>query len=110
MLKEKPILFIFLVLTILTINFTTAFNLGVQYQPNAICAPNSIACQDSSTLKTCNNNGTNFVLEKCSGGCVINESGIGHCIQKGPQPNYFPWILSAILAVALVTIVIKRKK
>jgi hypothetical protein len=62
-----------------------SFTLGVKYQPNIICTPNSITCKDSSTLKICNSDGTDFTTEDCDLGCIVLESGQAQCKEKSNQ-------------------------
>jgi hypothetical protein len=58
---------------------TCKFILGVKYQQNIICTPNSKTCLDSSTLKICNSKGTSFTTQDCDLGCIVLESGEAQC-------------------------------
>ena len=55
------------------------FKLDVKYQPNIICSPDSVTCQDSETLKICSSDGTKFTTKDCEFGCIVLESGEAQC-------------------------------
>ena len=59
---------------------TCSFILGVKYQPNIICTPNSVTCSDAKTLKICNSDGTKFDLKSCDTSCMVLESGEAQCV------------------------------
>lgn len=58
---------------------TCTFYVGVTFQENIICSPNSITCLNSNTLKKCDSEGLNYELEDCENGCIVLESGEAQC-------------------------------